>query len=233
MCGIRRREMKMVLVLLWAAGAIVLGIGVFELFLTGSLGEILKKEETKTMLAQVLAVFLWNLLWLSRVKNRKAQILGISVGSLLFAWCHQMLVPAVISGVWIAVLICLGRWLNGWLMGGRKRMQDLTRKEWENIHWAETLALGLVTGSALWMVIVCVISLTGHGGVPFWRILALILTAGTLAVCAAIQIRAESSRKEKRFRTERPSGRLCFRIPSHRLFYGRLSLPWFFCRQDG
>ena len=74
MCGIRRREMKMVLVLLWAAGAIVLGIGVFELFLTGSLGEILKKEETKTMLAQVLAVFLWNLLWLSRVKNRKAQI---------------------------------------------------------------------------------------------------------------------------------------------------------------
>lgn len=38
MCGIRRREMKMVLVLLWAAGAIVLGIGVFELFLTGSLG---------------------------------------------------------------------------------------------------------------------------------------------------------------------------------------------------
>ena len=77
MCGIRRREMKMVL--LWAAGAIVLGIGVFELFLTGSLGEILKKEETKTMLAQVLAVFLWNLLWLSRVKNRKAQILGISL----------------------------------------------------------------------------------------------------------------------------------------------------------
>lgn len=73
MCGIRRREMKMVLVLLWAAGAIVLGIGVFELFLTGSLGEILKKEETKTMLAQVLAVFLWNLLWLSRVKNRKAR----------------------------------------------------------------------------------------------------------------------------------------------------------------
>lgn len=47
MCGIRRREMKMVLVLLWAAGAIVLGIGVFELFLTGSLGEILKKEETR------------------------------------------------------------------------------------------------------------------------------------------------------------------------------------------
>ena len=38
-------------------------------------------------------------------------------------------------------------------------------------------------------------------------------------------MRAESSRKEKRFRTERPSGRLCFRIPSHRLFYGRLSLP--------
>ena len=39
--SVRHRDeekMKMVLVLLWAAGAIVLGIGVFELFLTGSLG---------------------------------------------------------------------------------------------------------------------------------------------------------------------------------------------------
>lgn len=194
MCGIRQREMKMVLALLWAAGAIVLGIGVFELFLTGSLGEILKKEETKSMLAQLLAVFLWNLLWLSRVKKRKIQILGIGFGSLLFAWCHQMLVPAVVSGAWIAALICLGRWLNGWLMGGRKRKQKLTGKEWENIHWAETMALGLVTGSALWMVIVCGVSLTGHGGIPFWRILALILIMGTLAVCAAIQIRRK---KEK------------------------------------
>ena len=84
MCGIRQREMKMVLALLWAAGAIVLGIGVFELFLTGSLGEILKKEETKLMLAQVLAVFLWNLLWLSRVKNRKAQILESVVEAFYF-----------------------------------------------------------------------------------------------------------------------------------------------------
>lgn len=101
MCGIRRREMKMVLVLLWAAGAIVLGIGVFELFLTGSLGEILKKEETKTMLAQVLAVFLWNLLWLSRVKNRKAQILGISVGSLLVCLVSSDACSCCISGVWL------------------------------------------------------------------------------------------------------------------------------------
>lgn len=175
------------------------------------------------MLAQVLAVFLWNLLWLSRVKNRKAQILGISVGSLLFAWCHQMLVPAVISGVWIAVLICLGRWLNGWLMGGRKRMQDLTRKEWENIHWAETLALGLVTGSALWMVIVCVISLQAmeeflladSGPDPYCG-----NTGGMCGNPNQEKMRAESSRKEKRFRTERPSGRLCFRIPSTGSFMG-------------
>ena len=116
-CAASDQEMKMVLVLLWAAGAIVLGIGVFELFLTGSLGEILKKEETKTSAGPGAGRIFMNLLWLSRIKNRKAAILGISVGSLLFAWCHQMLVPAVISGVWIAVLICLGRWLNGWLMG--------------------------------------------------------------------------------------------------------------------
>ena len=206
MCGIRQREMKMVLALLWAAGAIVLGIGVFELFLTGSLGEILKKEETKLMLAQVLAVFLWNLLWLSRVKNRKAQILGIGGGSILFSWCHQMLVPAAASGVWIAVLICLGRWLNRWLMGGRKRTRNLTGKEWENIHWAETLALGLVTGSALWMAIVCAISLTGHGGVPFWRILALILILGTLAVCAAIRIKRRSEGGKRQKRNALPAG---------------------------
>lgn len=206
MCGIRRREMKMVLVLLWAAGAIVLGIGVFELFLTGSLGEILKKEETKTMLAQVLAVFLWNLLWLSRGKSRKIQILGIGLGSLLFAWCHQMLIPAAVSGVWIAVLIGLGKWLNGWLMGSRKRKEDPAGNNWEKNYRAETLALGLVTGSAMWMVIVCGISLTGHGGVPFWRLLALILTVGTLAVCAVLLIRRRNEREDPHGRKAVPAG---------------------------
>ena len=55
------------------------------------------------------------------------------------------------------------------------------------------------------MVIVCVISLTGHGGVPFWRILALILTAGTLAVCAAIQIRRKNESRKQQERKAVPN----------------------------
>ena len=84
-------------------------------------------------------------------------------------------------------------------------MQDLTRKEWENIHWAETLALGLVTGSALWMVIVL-------RDFPYrpWRssLLAdsgLILTAGTLAVCAAIQIRRKNESRKQQERKAVPN----------------------------
>lgn len=196
MCAIRQRNMKMVLALFWAVGAIVLGIGGFELFLTGSLGEILKKEETKIMLVQVLAVFLWNLLWLSRVKSRKAQIIGTGAGSLLFAWCHQMLVPALVSGIWIGVLICLGRWLNELLMGGWKKQGEKSENEREMLPPAETLSLGLVTGSAFWMVIVCGISLTGRGGVPFWRVLALMLTVVVSAVCAAVWIRRKRNMRE-------------------------------------
>lgn len=210
MCGIRQRTMKMVLVLLLAAGAIVLGIGVFELFLNGSLGEILKKEETKAMLARMLAVFLWNLLWLSRVKSRKAQILGTGLGSLFFAWSHQMLIPAIVSGVWIGVLVCLGRWLNGLLMGCQKGYEDQNGIREEKIPGAERLTMGLVTGSAFWMAAVCGISLTGRGGVPFWRMLALMLAAAAGCMCAAAWIRTgRNERKKRQGRVLRSGEGLC------------------------
>ena len=50
------------------------------------------------------------------------------------------------------------------------------------LFYPERIALGLVTGSAFWMAVVCGVSLTGHGGIGLWRILALALGFLTAAV---------------------------------------------------
>ena len=88
MCGSKKRRTILSLALFWALGLLILGTGFEETVMKGPLREVLKKEETKTMLVQVLAVFLWNLGWLSLVRRRKAQIAGTAVGVLGFAWCH-------------------------------------------------------------------------------------------------------------------------------------------------
>lgn len=46
----------------------------------------------------------------------------------------------------------------------------------------EKILLGLTTGSAAWMVLVCAVSLTGHGGIGLWRKLALLLALGITAI---------------------------------------------------
>lgn len=172
MCGSKKRRTILSLALFWALGLLILGTGFEETVMKGPLREVLKKEETKTMLVHVLAVFLWNLGWLSLVRRRKAQIAGTAVGVLGFAWCHQMLVPAAVSGAWLLTLIGAGDRINHLMLGNRtgKNYTSIGRSI---LFYPERIALGLVTGSAFWMAVVCGVSLTGHGGIGLWRILAL------------------------------------------------------------
>ena len=181
MCGSKKRRTILSLALFWALGLLILGTGFEETVMKGPLREVLKKEETKTMLVHVLAVFLWNLGWLSLVRRRKAQIAGTAVGVLGFAWCHQMLVPAAVSGAWLLTLIGAGDRINHLMLGNRtgKNYTSIGRSI---LFYPERIALGLVTGSAFWMAVVCGVSLTGHGGIGLWRILALALGFLTAAV---------------------------------------------------
>lgn len=149
------------------AGAFLI-ISLYKVVITGPLGETLTDVATRYMALEVAAVFGWNLFWFERTGDRRSKMLALLTGVAAFTWCHQILVPIIVSGVYMVILVLWGRWLH-----------RLFRLEIKGTG-IESLSMCLVTGSAFWMVFVCLVSLTGHGGLMLWRICALLM--GTAAL---------------------------------------------------
>ena len=87
-------------------------------------------------------------------------------GIFVFSWCHQAFLPLLVSGAYSLFLLILGKmgtsFLGGW-------------KEGSLFHPSS-----LIMGSGLWMILVCVISAFGTGGMDLWRGLAVVLAVGEL-----------------------------------------------------
>lgn len=179
-----KRENLLLAVLLGLTGAFLI-ISYYKV-MTGPLRSVLESEATWTMLGEVVLVFAWNLFWLRRAyggkRDKGAGNLRIcwfcvAGGAAVFTWCHQIMVPIAVSGIYVAVLILWGRWIHR-LFVWKVRQTSV-----------EELSMSLVTGSAFWMVLVCLISLTGHGGIRLWRVLALVLGGAAMGAEAYLAIR--------------------------------------------
>lgn len=153
---------KMVLASLGALAVVIVCWSCYETLYTGPLRAVLCDQLTIGMLWEVLLVYLWNVFWLSRTR-RRSRAAGVGAGIVLFAWCHQIFLPLVASGIYAVVLIWWGREILRGLTGGL------------NLPRFEEAGMGLVLGSAFWILLVCLISLTGHGGLFLWRVLAALM----------------------------------------------------------
>lgn len=165
----RSRIEKIVLPVLGGLAAAILVISCYKVMIAGPLEPVLKDRYTVYMMAEVLGVFLWNLLWLSMTGRRGLQVAGVLGGIFAFTWCHQIALPVIVSGLYMALLVSIGRWVL------RLLFKDL------RLPLAEELSMALVQGSAVWMVAVCLVSLTGHGGLNLWRLLAGLFAAAVMA----------------------------------------------------
>ena len=197
-----RRE-KWILAL---AGLLVLflltiqGIG---LWILGPFHQIIVDHATAAMLAETAAVLVWNFWWLSRVERPGLQITGCAAGLAGFSWCHRILVPLAGTALYVGVLLLAGRNVRKGIFGKSSLLPT-----------AERLGLDLILGCALWIVIVCLVSLTGHGGLWLWRTLAALLGA----VCSLAELWArhgKSGAGAGDWRRERPRswGREISQIP--------------------
>ena len=114
-----KRENLLLAVLLGLTGAFLI-ISYYKV-MAGPLRSVLESEATWTMLGEVVLVFAWNLFWLRRAyggkRDKGAGNLRIcwfcvAGGAAVFTWCHQILVPIAVSGIYVAVLILWGRWIH-------------------------------------------------------------------------------------------------------------------------
>lgn len=175
---------KILAIIIGAAGLAVLAVTVFGVLLWGPLEPVLRNTRTLLMMAEVVLVFFWNLFCLASGRGKKpgtgshrgVRALGLAAGIVLFTWCHRIFLPLAVSGIYMAVLILAGRQLLRLFLEERQLSAP--------IPFLQRTSMCLVLGSALWMVLVCLVSLTGHGGLMLWRGLAAVmaLTAVVLEI---------------------------------------------------
>lgn len=175
---------KILAIIIGAAGLAVLAVTVFGVLLWGPLEPVLRNTRTLLMMAEVVLVFFWNLFCLAGGRGKKpgtgshrgVRALGLAAGIVLFIWCHRIFLPLAVSGIYMAVLILAGRQLLRLFLEERQLSAP--------IPFLQRTSMCLVLGSALWMVLVCLVSLTGHGGLMLWRGLAAVmaLTAVVLEI---------------------------------------------------
>ena len=175
---------KILAIIIGAAGLAVLAVTVFGVLLWGPLEPVLRNTRTLLMMAEVVLVFFWNLFCLAGGGGKKpgtgshrgVRALGLAAGIVLFTWCHRIFLPLAVSGIYMAVLILAGRQLLRLFLEERQLSAP--------IPFLQRTSMCLVLGSALWMVLVCLVSLTGHGGLMLWRGLAAVmaLTAVVLEI---------------------------------------------------
>lgn len=151
------------------AAAVILAVSCYSVMLAGPLSPALKDRYTVYMMAETVCVFLWNLLWLSMTGKRRFQAAGVAAGIAAFTWCHQIFLPVIVSGLYMALLVEMGRWALGLFFRDVK------------LPLAEELSMALTLGSGLWLTAVCLVSLTGHGGLNLWRYLAGFFAAVSVA----------------------------------------------------
>lgn len=154
-------KQRLALMALWALGLLLLAVTLTAVVAFGPLRIVLENEATAFMLAETVLLFLWSCFWLLRQTSGKKRAAALGLEILIFTWCHQILLPLMVSGAYLFMLACFGIWIWGLLFRDIK-----LSPVWK---WL----MGLVLGSAAWMVLVCVISLTGRGGLWLWRFLAL------------------------------------------------------------
>lgn len=209
----QENRQRCLLAVLWAVTILLIGIALVKVVAFGPLRIVMEHEHTALQLAETAVVFFWNGLWLSGSAGGKKKLAAISGGIFVFTWCHQIFLPLAVSAVYLLTLSIAGIWLDEQIL------------RCEKLPGPERLCLGFVTGSAFWMVLVCGISLTGHGGLLLWRVLALGILA---AVCLGAIVWCARMRRSG---VSQPAGRMCFacreRFEQQPLPGNSISVPYF------
>lgn len=158
------------LVVGFAACAVLVAGG--SLFVQGPLGEYLKKPESISMLLELMVFSLWNFYWLSRGKvwHRCA---GVLASFVVFFWLHRILVPILVSGIYLGIIIAAGR-------GFRRVLNWCNREEAQ----PAAVLLDFLAGYTLWILIVCLLSLANLGSIRNLRIV--IMGIGGIALLYGI-----------------------------------------------
>lgn len=184
------RQRDRVSIVVFAAAVLLILYSSIMLFWDGPLTPFLMDRSTFYMAVQLLLFFIWSYGCLRYGKSSRLRVIGILFGIFLFTWCHQIFLPLVVSGIYILYLLGLGRIFRTWL-------------DQKSSPAASTIEMGTVDfliGSAVWICLVCLMSLIGLGSIAKLRLLVIFTTVLVIAWHVFGGVNLKKTWKDSQFR---------------------------------
>lgn len=158
----KREWLSMILLAVTVAAAIL--IGTKTIYLGGIDGSRLVQPQTKQLLFEVAVLFVAAAGIFYRVKKRSVRVGLLVFEASVFAWLHQVLLPIVVSGLYLMVILRVGCGIRNWL---DRKQESSDWKLWECVMADVTL------GAVALILLYCLMSLAGIGSISATRIAAI------------------------------------------------------------
>jgi len=134
-----------------------------KIFRTGVDGERFLRPETQGLLLEIAILFGVALVVLKLVQEKNVRIGALAVVAGIFTWIHQAFLPVVVSGLYLIVIVCVGRIARRWLDQG----------QWFRERERSTIMADFSLGSIGLILLYGIMSLLGVGSIPATRVAAI------------------------------------------------------------
>lgn len=146
-----------------------------KIFRTGVDGARFLRPETQGLLLEIAILFGVAFAIMVLIRNQKLRIGALALEATVFTWIHQAFLPVVVSGLYLAVIVCVGSAARRWL----------DREHWFEECRLTTMMADFTLGSIGLILLYGIMSLLGVGSIPATRVAAIGLgiVAGYPALC--------------------------------------------------
>lgn len=150
-----RIKNKILVTLLCFSALISLILPIKTLFMgEGFLAWQIRQPQTVSMAAEVVAVFLILAACLTAIKDRKKKMAAAAVCCVIVCWLHVTFLPMLLSGLYVGLLLLLGRFFRTAAAGHREE------------DCLGGLPADFLLGSGLTISLFCLLSAAGIGSIP-------------------------------------------------------------------
>ena len=148
------------------------------LFVQGPLSWHVRQKEYRTMILEVAALFAAFTMMLRWLPSGRRRVAGIAMVMAAFLWLHVVLVPVVVSGLYVWYL---------WAVG--KRIRRCLQVEMQKASLENELLRDFLVGSMAVICLFCLMSAAGIGSIPcLWA--AVLVTAAGLIIEQVVTAKA-------------------------------------------
>lgn len=132
----------------------------------------IRQPETVFMAAEALIIFLILTACLFFIRDRTRQLAAVILCCLVVCWLHVIFLPMLLSGLYLGLILLLGRWFGRFVIGKGKAAEGL-----RGARALYGVPADFLLGSGLLITLYCILSAAGAGSILILQRTAAVLGA--------------------------------------------------------